>query len=328
LVTIFLPNKVDDHLLPSDEPFSNQYMDTIMSTVEEVSTYEEGIEEAIMWFVTDMIDKIDHDNDGESEVGVVLNSRASADHNGNPPDLTDASARQRKEKKDELIGAAFTYSLRPANLSNVVAHGPRIFRKIGKAPKRHKNRIQNEEFQTNEKRDRDSLLLWRRENGLTASTGFVKHYTRVLFNDTRQLQSFDYHPFFHTVPYACVRETLGNQPFVELRCLEKEILELLPASTKRKYTTHTYGANEGLNCGISFSGGGVLSNKESGISGTVQWSAFIKGRPNLRKRLCNLFQRILLEAFGACLWYKCLLHLTTKINSESGYERTLSGVCP
>jgi hypothetical protein len=46
----------------------------------------------------------------------------------------------------------------------------------------------------------------------------------------------------------------------------------------------------------------------------------------LRKRLCNLFQRILLEAFGACLWYKCLLHLTTRINSESGYERTLYGL--
>jgi hypothetical protein len=185
LVTIFLPNKVDDHLLPSDEPSFNQYMDTIMSTVEEVSTYEEGIEEAIMWFVTDMIDKIDHDNDNESEEGFVLNSRASSDHNDNPPDSTDASARQTKEKKDESIGAAFIYSLPSANLSNVLAHGPRIFRKIGNPPKRHKNRIQNEKFQTNEKRDCDSLQLWRRENGLTASTGFVKHYTRVLFNDTR-----------------------------------------------------------------------------------------------------------------------------------------------
>jgi hypothetical protein len=108
--------------------------------------------------------------------------------------------------------------------------------------------------------------------------------------------------------------------------LEKGILELLPASTKRKYTTHKYGANEGLNCGISFSGDGTLSNKESGISGTVRWSAFIKGKPALRKCLCNLFQRILQEAFGACLWYKCLLHLTKKINSESGHERTLCGL--
>ncbi len=42
--------------------------------------------------------------------------------------------------------------------------------------------------------------------------------------------------------------------------------------------------------------------------------------------MCNLFQRILEEAFGSCLWYKRLLHLTAKINSESGYERTLPGL--
>jgi hypothetical protein len=98
------------------------------------------------------------------------------------------------------------------------------------------------------------------------------------------------------------------------------------ASTKKKYTSHKCGANKGLKCGISFSGGGTLSNKDSGISGTAQSSAFIKGRPDLRKRLCNLFQRILEEAFGECLWYKSLLHLTAKINSESGYKRTHSGL--
>jgi hypothetical protein len=108
--------------------------------------------------------------------------------------------------------------------------------------------------------------------------------------------------------------------------LEKEILELLQASTKKTYTSHKYGANEGINCGMSFSGGGTLSNKDNGISGTVQWRAFIKGRPDLRKRLCNLFKIILQEAFGACLWYKRLSHLTAKINSESGNERTLSGL--
>jgi hypothetical protein len=42
--------------------------------------------------------------------------------------------------------------------------------------------------------------------------------------------------------------------------------------------------------------------------------------------LCNLFKIILEEAFGSCLWYKRLLRLTAKINSESGYERTLPGL--
>jgi hypothetical protein len=107
--------------------------------------------------------------------------------------------------------------------------------------------------------------------------------------------------------------------------LEKEIIELLQSS-KENYTAHNYGANQGVNCGMSFSGGCTLSNKYSGISGTVQWSGFIKRQPDLRKQLCNFFKIILKEAFGSCLWYKRLLRLTAKINSESGYERTLPGL--
>jgi hypothetical protein len=107
--------------------------------------------------------------------------------------------------------------------------------------------------------------------------------------------------------------------------LEKEIIELLQSS-KENYTAHKFGANEGVNSGMSFSGGGTLFNKDSGISGTVQWSGFIKRQPDLRKQLCNLFEIILKEAFGSCLWYKRLLRLTAKINSESGYERTLPGL--
>jgi hypothetical protein len=95
--------------------------------------------------------------------------------------------------------------------------------------------------------------------------------------------------------------------------LEKEIIELLQSS-KENYTAHKYGAIQGVNCGMSFSGGGTLSNKDSGISDTVQWSGFIKRQPDLRKGLCS------------CLWYKRLLHLTAKINSESGYKRTLRGL--
>jgi hypothetical protein len=42
--------------------------------------------------------------------------------------------------------------------------------------------------------------------------------------------------------------------------LAKEILELLEVS-KERYTAHKYGANKGVNCSVSFSGGGMLSNK-------------------------------------------------------------------
>ncbi len=218
-----------------------------------------------------------------------------------------------------------TYSRRSANLSNLLAHGHSRLRKVVKPTKRRQKGIRDETTLMNNRRVRNSLQLWRTENGLTANHGFVKNSTKVLFGDTRYLQSFDSHPFFHKIPYACVRETIGIRLFAELLCLEKQILELLESS-KENYTAHKYGANEGVNCGISFSAGGTLSNKESGISGTVQWSAFVKKRPDLRRRLCNLFQRILEEAFGSCLWYKRLLHLTAKINSESGYERTLPGL--
>jgi hypothetical protein len=218
------------------------------------------------------------------------------DPNNNTPDA------------DELRGAdALTYKIRLANLCNMLAHGLGILQTPRVSRKRNKIRIRNKKITVHDKRICHSLQLWRGENGMTAHLGYVKNSTKVLFDDTRHHQSFDVHPFFHTIPYACIRETLGKHPFFELRCLEKEIQEILQASTKMKYTSHKYGANEGVNCGMSFSGGGTLSNKDSGVSGTVQWSAFIKGKPDLRKRLCDLFRIILQDAFGDCLWYKGLL---------------------
>ena len=121
---------------------------------------------------------------------------------------------------------------------------------------------------------------------MTSNHGFVKSSTKVLFDDTRYLQKFDSHPFSHR--YAIVRKTIGEQPFDKLRCLENEILELLKTSTNN-YTAHKYGANEGLNCGLSCAGGGTLSNEEDGISGTVQWSSFIKRQPELMAVLIGFY---------------------------------------
>ena len=218
-----------------------------------------------------------------------------------------------------------TYSKRTENLSNVLATGGAIFQKIVLPTKRKHKKKDNNKILESIKTVRQKLQLWRTKNGLTSNHGFVKTSTEVLFHDTRYLQKFDSHPFFHSIPYAIVRKTNGEKLFDKLRCLENEILELLKTSTNN-YTAHKYGANEGLNCGLSCVGGGTLSNKEAGISGTVQWSGFIKGKPELRKRLCGLFQRILNDCFGNCLWYKRLLHLTTKINTESGNDRTLPGL--
>ena len=181
-----------------------------------------------------------------------------------------------------------TYSKRTENLSNVLATGGAIFQKIVLPTKRKHKKKDNKKILESIKTVRQKLQLWRTKNGLTSNHGFVKTSTEVLFHDTRYLQKFDSHPFFHSIPYAIVRKTNGEKLFDKLRCLENEILELLKTSTNN-YTAHKYGANEGLNCGLSCVGGGTLSNKEAGISGTVQWSGFIKGKPDLRKRLCGLF---------------------------------------
>jgi hypothetical protein len=112
---------------------------------------------------------------------------------------------------------------------------------------------------------------------------------------------------------------------VALRRLEQEILEKLPEDSKQ-YMPHKFGANRGVNCGMTLSGGGSLSNKTSGVSRTVQWSRFIKNRPDLRRQLCQCFQTILFEAFCDLLWYKRLICLTTKINSDSGFDQTIPGL--
>ena len=200
--------------------------------------------------------------------------------------------------------AFLKYSKRTENLTNVLARGGAVLRKIAIPTKRENKKI-HKKILRNIKTVRQKLQLWRTEKGLTSNHVFVKSLTKVLFDDTRYLQKFDSHPFFHSIPYAIVRKTIGEQSFDKLRCLENEIIELLKTSRKN-YTAHKYGANEGLNCGLSCAGGGTLSNKKDGISGTVQWSGFIKGRPELRKRLCGLFQEILNECFGNCLWYKRL----------------------
>ena len=150
--------------------------------------------------------------------------------------------KQRKLPTNPKCVPVLTYTRRSVNLSTVLAHGRNKLQKGVKPMKRTKKGIRDDNTLLNNKRVRHSLQLWRTEKGLTANRGFVKKSASVLFHDTRYQQSFDSHPFFHKIPYACIRETFGNQPFAELRILEKHILELLEA-TKINYTEHKYGAN-------------------------------------------------------------------------------------
>jgi hypothetical protein len=104
--------------------------------------------------------------------------------------------KQRKLPITSRGAVVMTYSERCSNLSNALFCGDGIPCKISKPRRRHNKVIQNEKTLVNNKRVRNSLRLWRKENGLTSNHGFVKNSTKVLFGDTRHLQSFDSHPFF------------------------------------------------------------------------------------------------------------------------------------
>jgi hypothetical protein len=124
--------------------------------------------------------------------------------------------KQRKLPITSRAAVVMTYSERFSNLSHAPSCGDGIPRKILKPRRRHNKVIQNEKTLVNNKRVRNSLWLWQKENGLTSNHGFVKNSMEVLFGDTRHLQLFNSHPFFHKILYACIRETLGNQAFTEL----------------------------------------------------------------------------------------------------------------
>ena len=88
--------------------------------------------------------------------------------------------KQRKLPITRRGAAVMTYSERCSNLSNVLVRGDGIPCKISKPRRRYKKGIQNEKMLMNNKRVRNSLQLWRKENELTCNHGFVKNSRKVL----------------------------------------------------------------------------------------------------------------------------------------------------
>ena len=86
---------------------------------------------------------------------------------------------------------------------------------------------------------------------------------------------------------------------------------------------HRYGANEGYNLGLSVAPGFPHGDKAKGISGSVQWAELTKSRPDLRRSLITCLTHILHDAYGDQAWFQRLLHLTTKLNSDTGETRTI-----
>ena len=166
------------------------------------------------------------------------------------------------------------------------------------------------------------LRKWRAENGLTRE-GYVKRYTPVLFPCLPMGVAFSIHPFFDGIPHVILRE--NHNHLDELRKIEEEIANLIKEETG-VLESHKYGANIGVNLGLSVVDGGSHADKSKGVSGSIHFANFVKSRPDLRRRLYCLFQTILSESFGQEAWYKRLLHLTTKLNFDSGEIRTIPGL--
>ena len=154
------------------------------------------------------------------------------------------------------------------------------------------------------------------------SRGFVKRCTKVLLPELPSPIAFMEHPFFDSVPFLTVR-SVPPELVSEMADIEACFLA---NSTKKDQTEHKYGANGGMNLGLSVVSGGGHSDKKKHISGSIHCSGVVKGKPELRKRLCRALNNIFQSAFGDCIWYRRMCHLTERLNSDSNEERTIPGI--
>jgi hypothetical protein len=92
-----------------------------------------------------------------------------------------------------------------------------------------------------------ALLKVRKLNGMT-TRGFVsKKFNVLTMNPIKESN-----PLFHGFPHMCVRKYDENL-FLKLKNVESRIESIIG---KKHVTAHKYGANEGVNCGISIVSGG------------------------------------------------------------------------
>jgi hypothetical protein len=151
--------------------------------------------------------------------------------------------------------------------------------------------------------------------------GYVKQYTQVVQPHLEKAIVFQKHAFFHSVPYAAPRE-LTERHVTMLAAIESEISPILPASY---FTTYRYGANVGVNLGLSVAPGGIDGKAHLNTSGSIHLAKFMKDKPDLRNRLYSLIKEMLHETYGNMRWYKRLLFLCKRLNDDTKEERTIEG---
>lgn len=166
------------------------------------------------------------------------------------------------------------------------------------------------------------LRQWHRSHGLT-HRGFVRKKTKVFFNELDPGAGFPNDPVFHGVPHLCMRRAeVDSANWQSLLEVEQELKELIKQKII-KVDTHKFGANKGVNVGLTVRVGFPCGDKEAGMSGSVQWSDIVKGRPLLRNKIINTFKGLIEERFGKLTWYERLKKITKKLNEDSNETRTI-----
>jgi hypothetical protein len=152
--------------------------------------------------------------------------------------------------------------------------------------------------------------------------GYVKRYTQVLQSKLPKCIDFQKHPFSYSIPYNATRALKEQhisrleQHISRLASIEDKITSLLPSSY---FITHHYGANEGVNLGLSIAPEGMYRN-------IIHSARFVKNEPDLRKRLYALIRDMMQETYGNTGWYKRLLFLCRRLNEDTGEEPTQGGM--
>ena len=190
----------------------------------------------------------------------------------------------------------------------------------------HKEPIIAKEKRSLERKERDKLIKKAKlerwvQCGLSRN-GFVKKHTKVLQCDIPNAIQFMESPLFGTVPYVSARYVPPHL-VSELADLESYIIS---KSNTKDYVQHKYGANGGMNLGISVVSGGVHAEKSKNISGSIHYSSVIKKYPELRGRLYSIIKEILDTVYGHCTWHRRMCLITEKLNYDSNEERAIPGI--
>jgi hypothetical protein len=142
--------------------------------------------------------------------------------------------------------------------------------------------------------------------------GQLNKRTKVFLPRIASGPDFCVHPIFLRIPNVTLRPIQQNLFKILRRLLRSEIEPLVNVQSHLN-------ANEGIQLGMSVVSGGKKRN-------TIQWGMFMKTRPELRLRLCNVLGQILHTTFGKCRWYQRLVRVTNELARNTGEQRTLPGL--